>query len=306
MSFQLNVDEKIPKRVRSIVRKRIDKALKVMTARSITDRAVHEARKRFKEIRGTLRLVRGELGNKCFRRENGTFRDAGRPLSALRDAKVLLDTLEGLVAHFDGRVKPQSLATVKRTLRARRRETRKRVLAHDRAAAGIVKSIRAAKRRVDDWPLKRKGWKAIAGGLRTTYSRASAALASLQADPSDDAWHEWRKRTKDLRYALELLQPIWPETIEPLADQAHRLTDLLGDDHYLCVLRMIVQEDAEREARIDAQLLFALIDERRKSLQSEALELGRKLYEEDSQAFLDRMRGYWKAARGARDGGNGN
>jgi CHAD domain-containing protein len=207
MSLELRKGERIPKGVRRIVCKRIDKALNVVSpkTRAVGDHAVHEARKRFKEIRGTLRLVRYELGEKKFRRENRTFRDAGRPLSALRDAKVLIDTLDNLIAHFNGHVKPDGLAGLRRALIERRRATRRRVLQRDGAVSDIVQRIRAAKKRVKRWPLKRRGWKAIEGGLERVYDQGHLALQEVCSDSSDEALHEWRKRTKDLRYELELL-----------------------------------------------------------------------------------------------------
>jgi CHAD domain-containing protein len=299
MSLALKKGERIPKGVRRIVCKRIDKALKKVSPKSqaVSDIAVHEARKRFKEIRGTLRLIRDELGEKNFRRENRTFRDAGRPLSALRDAKVLVDTLDNLVAHFNGRVKPDSFAKLKRTLIERRRETRDRVLQQDRVVSDIARRVRIAKKRVRRWPLQRRGWKAIEGGLRKVYRQGRQALDAVRSDATDESLHEWRKRAKDLRYELELLQAVWPEMIKPLAEQAHHLTDLLGEDHDLAVLRVLAEEEADEASPIDGELLFALIDERRSALQREGIELGQKLYEERDREFVDRLRGYWKVGR---------
>ncbi len=120
-------------------------------------------------------------------------------------------------------------------------------------------------------------------------------------DASDETLHEWRKRSKDLRYELELLQPLWRETIGPLAEEAHHLTDLLGQDHDLAVLQAVAQEESEAKDQNDEEpqneLLDALIDERRQVLQRDAMALGQKLYREGEKQFVARLRGYWKAAR---------
>jgi hypothetical protein len=42
-------------------------------------------------------LLRDALGKKAYRRENTALRDAARPLSAVRDGRVLLDALNSLV-----------------------------------------------------------------------------------------------------------------------------------------------------------------------------------------------------------------
>lgn len=299
MSFELKKGESISKGVRRIVCKRIDDALGTLTgaAASVSDDAVHDARKRLKEIRGALRLVRGEIGEKHFRRENRAFRDAGRPLSTLRDAKVLIDSLDQLIAHFAGRVKPQAIEKLRNALIRRRRTVRKQVVEHDRVIGEIVRALRSAKEREKNWPLQNEGWNAVDGGLRRIYAQGRRAMQATRSDPSDLALHEWRKRTKDLRYALELLGAIWPELIQPLAQQAHHLTNLLGDDHDLAVLREVAREELEDQSSVDSELLFALVDERRLALQKEAIELGRKLYKETDAKFAARLKGYWKTAK---------
>jgi CHAD domain-containing protein len=299
MAFELKKGEQVPKGVRRIVGRRIDKALETLEARrkSISDPAVHAARKRFKEIRGTLRLVREEMGDKAFRRENRTFRNAGRPLSALRDAKALVDNLDKLVAEFGKRGKAKSLIQLRRALLKRRREAREQVLKHDRAVSGIVRKVRDAKKRVKDWPLERRGWKAIESGLQDVYQRGQRAMKGMRGECSDEALHEWRKRAKDLRYELELLKGNWPEIIAPLVEQAHKLTNLLGDDHDLAVLTAVVHEQCGDGSSVETKLLLALIEERRQTLQREASLVGAKLYKESAGAFVRRMKGYWKKAR---------
>lgn len=305
MAFELKQGEKVPKGVRRIVTRRIDKALKTLesTGKSISDPAVHNARKRFKEIRGTLRLVRGEMGDKAFERENKTFRDAGRTLSKLRDAKVLVDSLDQLVGQFGRRMKVKSLLQLRRALVKRRREMREKLSGRDKTVSGIVSKVEDARKRLKKWPLKRSGWKAIGPGLKQVYEQGQKAMAAAREKGSDGALHEWRKRAKDLRYELELLKGGWPQNIEALAEQAHKLTDLLGDDHDLAVLSSVANEQFGEqfgeENSVETQLLFALIDERRKTLQREALLMGGKLYEAKPEEFVRRIKGYWKKAQKA-------
>jgi len=61
------------------------------------DDAVHSARKALKCARATLRLLRGVIGEGRYATENGRLRNAARPLSRVRDAKILLDTARKLL-----------------------------------------------------------------------------------------------------------------------------------------------------------------------------------------------------------------
>jgi hypothetical protein len=45
------------------------------------------------------------------------------------------------------------------------------------------------------------------------------------------------------------------------------------------------------------ELLVPLVSQRRADLQKEARELGRKLYAEPDDEFVERIHGYWKAWR---------
>jgi CHAD domain-containing protein len=125
-------------------------------------------------------------------------------------------------------------------------------------------------------------------------------MRAAAADPTTENLHEWRKRTKDLWHALQILRPAAPERTRKLAKRAHALSDLLGSDHDLAVLRDYVEahadcfpDDASRAA------LVALLDRRRRSLQRAALDLGRSVYGRRPKRFVRALeRGWEKRAPG--------
>ena len=97
-AYSLEIGEPVPNEIARIARGRIDDALDELSGatESSPEDAVHGARKDMKKLRALLRLVRGEIGEKVYRHEMATFRDAGRELSGVRDADVMLATLESL------------------------------------------------------------------------------------------------------------------------------------------------------------------------------------------------------------------
>src|SRR5919108_247446 len=100
--YRFREGEAVPDGLRRIARGRIDHALDELRGKtkSSPEEAVHEARKNMKKLRALLRLTRNELGDEVYRRENECFRDAGRRLSGVRDADVMLETLDGLDGDF--------------------------------------------------------------------------------------------------------------------------------------------------------------------------------------------------------------
>ncbi len=145
------------------------------------------------------------------------------------------------------------------------------------------------------WSLPAGGWEVPGKGLRRVYANGRKALKHAIAEGSPRDFHNWRKQTKYLRHQMQVLEPLWPGLVGELADQAHKVSDYLGDDHDLVVLREKVA--AHRECFKDVreqQAQLAVIDRRCRHLRDKALILGRRIYEEKPAVFEARFRKYWR------------
>ena len=276
--------------------KQIDDALQRLERKRVGDEDVHEARKHLKKARASLRLLRPGLKDADYRALNTKLRDAGRPLSAARDAKVLLDTLRMLTERYGEPARALHLEGLKHLLNERRDQLARDVL--DTKGAALAHSrrlLREARTAIDRHGIARDDWDTIGAGLERVYARGRHAGAAARKTPQADTFHEWRKQVKYLRYQLELLEPLWPGMIGELADQAHKLADYLGDEHDLSVLRetVLANRAAFRDGATQSALL-ALIDRCRSELREKAMLLGARLYEEKPHAFVSRFGKYWR------------
>ena len=300
--MKLKRKDSVPAAVERVVRKRIASALQIIYGKPealIEDAAVHKARNQLKRSRGVLRLVREDLGRKRFARANRRLRDASRPLSDLRDATVLIDTWDDLCNKES--IHSGSLEHIRVALEGRRRRVRKRVMKDRGMRKVMVKRLRRASGSIARWSHTHHGWNTIAAGLRRTYRRGRAAMEAAVQDSSDAAFHESRKRAKDLLYAAEFIVNVRPESIQPIIDDAHAFTDLLGDDHDFAVLQDVI--DKELELRLSAaqrSRIKRLVSRRRRNMQQHACELGRRLYAPTEATFVTRIHEYWKAWRHTR------
>ena len=111
------------------------------------------------------------------------------------------------------------------------------------------------------------------------------------------AFHEWRKQVKYLRYELAMLEPLWPALIDTMTDQAHQLTDYLGEDHDLTVLREIAVNPRGELPDRASEALLALIERRQDELRQKATRLGARLFEEKPKRFRARLGDYWRQWR---------
>jgi CHAD domain-containing protein len=298
MPFRVQPDESGSEAVRRIAREQLGKIRdEVGVPPPQRDEAVHDARKRFKKLRALLKLVRDEVPRKTYRRENTCFRDTARPLSEVRDARVLVETLDELRRRFPEAPKAE-LRRARGALLRRQEETARRVLDEEGTLAAVADAARQARKRVKDWAPGAGDWSVLKGGLRRTYRQGLAALAAVHSASTDANLHEWRKRVKDLWYQLEILEPTHPDVLGELAKRAHELADHLGDDHDLVVLGQTIHDVFRSEGDgAPGGEWSRLIQRRRGELQQEALRLGEELYRDRPKDFVRRLKGYWKAWR---------
>ena len=294
-TFRLKVKESEADGIRRVAHGRTRDAMeRLRDADADPIEAVHESRKDLKKLRATLKLVRPALGEEVYDRENARFRAAGRELSDVRDAQVRAGTLDGLAERFADDPPPGGWSTV-RALVVGDNEVDEEELAgvRDRVAAEIEESDAA----VEEWPIAGDGFDLLRRGLKRAYSRGRKRFRDARDDPADKPLHEWRKRSKDLWYHLRLVSRAWPEVLKATADEAHELSDRLGDDHDLVVLTEHLA--AEEPGLTSDQLAHVRgqIQARRAELQGEAFAYGERLFAEKPKRFVARIEAYWEARK---------
>lgn len=298
-AYRLDPGASVPDEVRRVARGRIEHALDELRGQSGSTReeAVHEARKDMKKLRALLRLVRGELGDRVYSAENASFRDIARGLAGVRDADVMLATLTDLEKRY-GEL-PGAGRKLRPALVAHRFRTSAGSLKP--AASTAAEALGEALDRVDGWPLEADGFEAFEEGLGRVYRQGRRNFRAAQKRPSAEHMHEWRKRVKDLWYHVLLLQEGWKPVLSALADEAHELSDRLGDEHDLTVLREWAHRHTAELNGDDPVLrgFDVLLENRRRELQEEAFEYGARLYADKPGVFVARLEDWWGSARTA-------
>jgi CHAD domain-containing protein len=275
---------------RRLLRKLIRKARRKLAGDEVSDTDIHDARKRIKRARATLRLMRDALPPGAYRRENRLLRDAARPLSAARDAKILVEACDGVLHRSPKARHIAGVRRLRRSLVRTRSEARREAM---RSRAGLRLSrrlLRRARRAARDWPLRAGGSGPLAAGAVRLYERGREALQRVRAESSVATLHEWRKQAKYLYLQLELLKSTERRQLGTLADELHTLSDELGEDHDLALLRAQVAAHV-RVFKFDsgASELATLIEHSRTALQRRALLLGAPLYGPTRASFSRRL-----------------
>ena len=119
-------------------------------------------------------------------------------------------------------------------------------------------------------------------------------MAAALESGEDGAWHEWRKRVKDLWYSARILEQVAPEQLGGLVAESDRLAEVLGDHNDVAVFLDAVACEREQLAPGHAELLRSAAIRRRDRLRRAAVPLGQRLYA-DRPALARRLDACWQA-----------
>jgi len=265
--------------VRLALVRQLDKAIAELQRCGHSDSAVHGVRKELKRVRATLRLFRTCFGVTTYQRENALIRDAAKPLTPARDAKVLLETLRRLQPESDVKVNT-FVRQLYRALRQERRDAHRHLRPEDLTASAAV--LRAVKRRLERLSESRLDPAALGKGLKRTYKSGRKAIACVKERPTDERLHEWRKQVQYLSHQFEIVLRLSPKRFARSHKRSHRLAQRLGEDHDLALLNDKILQHAKgpnAASQNDAvEELLNRLARRRKALQGKAYRLGRELY----------------------------
>jgi len=298
--------EPVPVGLRRMALWQVDGAILQLEGNGTTasPKAVHETRKALKRLRALVRVLEGELGKKEAGRENAALASTARMLAGARDAEVLLDTMDALIARHPGKLaRRKSVARARRRLAAERDSAQQRALGDPATRARAIGELRAFRERVLAWDLSaRDGVVILEPGVIRLYSQGRKRWRRVEAGKGERVreMHEWRKRVKDLRYIAEMLtvrgEPggKGDERLRAVASRADSLGELLGDEHDLAVLALWIRANGKRRRtklpRKTRRTLLRLIERRRRELHRDALRDGERLYRDSPKRFMRRLR----------------
>lgn len=304
--------------------------------------AVHETRKALKRVRALMRLLAPALGKDAFAHETSALREVATRLGGARDSEVMLATLEALIERHPRKLaRSKGIAALRAELSRECERVREQTLGDPAALALVLSELHQTRVRVEMWRLPEcDQLELVEPGLRRLYGQGRRRFrrAARGKGRQMRGMHEWRKRVKDMRYVAEMLQrrerpqaPALPgksggqgrrgrkqarrqaKLLHDIAARADQLGEVLGEDHDLAVLGLLVRgrtaastgkgkakrkrTGADKDKGAGAKLgrrsrrrLLKAIGARRRKLQRRALREGERLYERSPGKFVRRIR----------------
>jgi CHAD domain-containing protein len=299
LAFRLEPGETVGTGTRRILQERVEQIKSDLSNQQI-DRnfRVHESRKNCKRIRATYRLIRDEIGAQIYRQENARFRDIARQLAIARDRWVMIQTLGRLMDQDDHKHTNQFILQLRENLKQNYEHLMAQESEHTFRDQTIFESLEEALTQIKLLPFDRQDFGAIRKGIRRVYARGRKAMWKAKQQTSSEAFHDWRKRVKYLWHQVEILEITWPPIMKAYGDELHLLSDYLGDDHDLAVLRASLSETSSKLTPDATDLsLDDLIEQKRSNLERFAFSLGERLYHDSPRIFVKRLEKYWYACQ---------
>lgn len=223
-----------------------------------------------------------------YRREDAALRAAARTLNPVRDARVLVRTLDSLTRRSVALGKDLAVIALTRLLRRSQARAQRQLCGRRLVLAGARTALRQVQLRGGRWRIGRHGWSKLAPGFKRIYRAGRRAAVVARRHPDTHALHEWRKQVQYLWHALRMLRPLQSAAHSKSGARARRLADSLGQEHDLALLQSTLAAYGQSTG-IVIDPLQAAIERRRRALRAKAMALGKRLYARRPQAMAARL-----------------
>lgn len=292
MAYRFKLAEPIQQGFQRIGLEQIERAERQLSGAEEQGASIHETRKCLKRLRALLRLVRPGLTEKQFARANAHFRDIGALLSEARDNQVLLVTVARLEA--EGAEAP--LLGLKNIIQAGR-PTSLRGTDPGLAAAALAR-LKEARDYFCALSLEPPRFSVLSDGMERSYRHGRRMLKSAYSKGDDASFHELRKRVQQHWRHMQLLENAWPELIGARIAGARELSQILGDDQDLSVLKAFLKRVPRTQiGPLEARTILGAIAQRQKELRALAAPRARRLFGERPEDIGRHLGVLWSSAR---------
>lgn len=295
MSYRINFQADIQTDVIRIISEQIHHTYQKINDPDMNfDDKVHDARKHLKKIRALLRLIRYDIGKANYRSENTFYRDIGRKMSDMREARVNISTMATIEKEYTDEDNKIFMFLVKKRL-DQHYENLKQQFISNQVFDQVTEKMEEGKQRLPNLHLTNNDFKVFRGGVKKVYKDGQSSLDMAQHEPIPENVHEWRKQVKYLWYQVRLIRSLWKPVLKGYEKSLDKLSDYLGDEHDFSVLRQWINDQLGVEMKDDIKKFNKYIEKKRQKLQQKAWPVGEMIYSDSPKAFVQRLEQCWQA-----------
>jgi CHAD domain-containing protein len=254
--------------------------------------AVHQFRRTMKEWRALMRLLAPFIADAVRWRHEA--RDHARSLAQARDGAAALNAFDGLLEKGNLVLSSRTSDTIRARIEALRASEERQSLTPMLRDA-ILAWLHVAASAVEMWPLDLLDFSALAAQLAKSYRNARSYVPDDWTAANGEELHTLRQRVVELRYQMELVEPLWPRFGQMWIGEAERIRGRLGQRQDIEVLLRLT-EPHQMLAHWRSRLTPACA-ERAADLARRAARIGQRLFAERPKAFRQRIELLWECGK---------
>jgi len=167
----------------------------------------------------------------------------------------------------------------------------------EQAIGRVTSDLEQTRRNLRRLRITESDWNIVEAGLRAVYRQGRRRMMIAFADGTDEAFHKWRIRVKNLYYELQLLEPVCKKRTERILSLLKEVQEKIGEDHDLVVLKSQLRKAPETFGGPDrAEYLIQVMGDKSSKLRHASKLLGKAIFEESAGQFVQKLGRHWKVA----------
>jgi CHAD domain-containing protein len=273
----------------------IDDAISEINERKLNaDSIVFNLRKRVKNLRAFLKLLRKDFGEEFVKKNNFTLRDLNRRSTAIRNYSALFNVCEILKSERINSECSEALDLLQNRIQLDFDEIKNNT--DYKALFNYYQlQLEKYKEHLSHHEISSNRFSKVKYGLNKIYSEGHKNLLMSIENPDDKILHDFRKSTKDLFYSLRSLTPLWEPVLSGYTKEIKLLSDILGELHDLFELKLYIQSLIDNPNDFTSVIMF--IESQSEVLLNQCIALGKKIYAESEDQFIERIKKYYTGYR---------
>jgi CHAD domain-containing protein len=300
---KLDPRKPLSRSIPEMARRHLDAAVQQLEEqRTGLEEAVHQARKQMKRARALIRLVE-HVDPKHLKPIRRAISEAARGLSEVRDSTALVECAGLLAPYLEARQAGHMATPLLEAVQRRRDLLAIEAPAADRLTAPVIVACRKATADLEKLSFggAENAAETLAEGRSRNHRKARATLEVCHHGGHPEAFHDLRKCAQATVFQAGFLAAAWPFAFAAEAAEAKTLTDILGQEHDIEVLNILLNSEPHLFGAItDRDRIAELLMERRGTLRHEAIAIAERLYGEGGRQEAKRLAALWKLAATAK------
>ncbi len=296
MSFSLDLDRPFADSIHRIGLSQIDRALMVLTPQEGGEPGVHQARRSFKRFRALMHFAKPGFSKRDFKEFNQRVREIASRFSTTRDRQVMTETLIKIEASAEAKAARQAAQRAKQLLQEKGDESQRQM--DETKLALAIEDLHRLRLDFEKVNITLESFADLTKGMCTVYRGCRIGQTTAEHSATDEDYHDWRKHVQRHWRHLQLIRRAWPGIIRVHIAEARELSQILGEDHDLAVLRYFIEANRKRLGpKSDQQALIAECIKRQAQLRRAAHVSGLRLFADKPKALMHRFSVYWEMGK---------